>query len=103
MLDETTRKELRRLARRRSVRERVALHSRIILLGAKALQNLQIAAELKISVRMAALCRKRLFSFGVKGLLKDAPRHGRTPSIPASTIEDVIRKTTQTALLHATH
>ncbi len=96
-------KELQRLARRRSAPVRVALRSRIILLAAEGLQNLQIAAELKISVRMAALWRKRFLSLGIKGLLKDAPRPGRTPSIPASTVEEVIRKTTQTAPLHAPH
>jgi transposase len=82
---------------------RVALRSRIILLAADGLQNLQIAAELNISVRMAALWRKRFLSLGIKGLLKDAPRPGRTPSILASTVAQVIRKTTQTTPPHATH
>lgn len=103
VLDETTHKELQRLARRRSVPVRVALRSRIVLLAADGLQNLQIAAELKISVRMAALWRKRFLSLGIEGLLKDAPRPGRTPSIPASTVEEVVRKTTLTTPLHATH
>ncbi len=52
---------------------------------------------------MVALWRKRFLSLGIKGLLKDAPRPGRTPSIPASTVEEVIRKTTQATPLHATH
>lgn len=103
VLDETTRKELQRQARRRSVPVRVALRSRIILLAAEGLQNVQIAAELNISVRMAALWRKRFLSLGIKGLLKDAPRPGRTPSILASTVAQVIRKTTQTTPPHATH
>src|SRR6266567_2490864 len=103
VLDETTRKELQRQARRRSVPVRVALRSRIILLAADGLQNLQIAAELNISVRMAALWRRRFLSLGIKGLLKDAPRPGRTPSILASTVAQVIRKTTQTTPPHATH
>jgi transposase len=103
VLDETTRKELQRQARRRSVPVRVALRSRIILLAADGLQNLQIAAELSISVRMAALWRKRFLSLGMKSLLKDAPRPGRTPSILASTVAQVIRKTTQTTPPHATH
>jgi len=103
VLDETTRKELQQQARRRSVPVRVALRSRIILLAADGLQNLQIAAELSISVRMAALWRKRFLSLGIKGLLKDAPRPGRTPSILSSTVAQVIRKTTQTTPPHATH
>ncbi len=103
VLDETTRKELQRQTRRGSVPVRVALRSRIILLAADGLQNLQIAAELNISVRMAALWRKRFLWLGIKGLLKDAPRPGRTPSILASTVAQVIRKTTQTTPPHATH
>jgi transposase len=103
VLDETTRKELQRQSRRSSIPVRVALRSRIILLAADGLQNLQIAAELNISVRMAALWRKRFLALGIKGLLKDAPRPGRTPSILASTVAQVIHKTTQTTPPHATH
>jgi transposase len=103
VLDETTRKELQRQARSSSVPVRVALRSRIILLAADGLQNLQIAVELSISVRMAALWRMRFLSLGIKGLLKDAPRSGRTPSIPVFTVEQVIRKTTRTTPPNATH
>jgi len=103
VLDEATRKELQKQARGRSVSVRVAQRSLIVLLAADGLQNLQIGAELNISVRMAALWRRRFLSLGIKGLLKDAPRPGRTPSIPASTVEQVIRKTTQTTPANATH
>jgi transposase len=73
------------------------------LLAADGLQNLQIGAELKISVRMAALWRKRFLSQGVPGLLKDAPRPGRTPAISSAVVEQVIAKTTQTTPANATH
>lgn len=79
------------------------MRSRIVLLAADGLQNLKIAAELKISVRMAALWRTRFPCFGIKGLLKDAPRPGRAPSISAAVIEQVIRKTTRMTPPHATH
>jgi DNA-binding CsgD family transcriptional regulator len=55
VLDEATRKEPQQQARRRSVPVRLALRSRIVLLAADGSQNLQIGAELKISVRMMAL------------------------------------------------
>ena len=103
VLGETARKELQRQARRRSVPVRVALRSRIILLAADGLQNLQIASELNISVRMAALWRKRFLALGMAGVLRDAPRPGRTPSISASTVEQVVSKTTQTTPTNATH
>ena len=102
-LDEATRKQLQQQARRRSVSVRVALRSRIVLLAADGLQNVQIGAELKISVRMAALWRARFLSLGVQGLLKDAPRPGRTPAISSATVEQVISKTTQTTPANATH
>ena len=102
-LDESTRKQLQQQARRRSVPVRVAVRSRIVLLAADRLQNLQIGAELKISVRMAALWRKRFLPQGVPGLLKDAPRPGRTPAISSAVVEQVIAKTTQTTPANATH
>ena len=102
-LDESTRKQLQQQARRRSVPVRVAVRSRIVLLAADGLQNLQIGAELKISVRMAALWRKRFLPQGVPGLLKDAPRPGRTPAISSAVVEQVIAKTTQTTPANATH
>jgi transposase len=37
------------------------------------------------------------------GLEKDAPRPGRTPSIPAKLVQQVIRKTTQEKPVNATH
>ena len=65
---------------------RVALRSRIVLLAADGKQHKQISEELKISPRMAALWRGRFLLRGVEGLLKDAPRPGRTPSIPAAMV-----------------
>jgi transposase len=94
---------LERQARGRSVSVRVAVRSRIVLLAADGKQNKQIGEELKISTRMAALWRGRFLLRGVEGLLKDAPRPGRTPSIEAAVINTVIEKTTQTTPAHATH
>jgi transposase len=82
---------------------RVALRSRIVLLAAEGKQHKQISEELKISPRMAALWRRRFLQQGVEGLLKDAPRPGRTPSIPAATVNAVIKKTTQTTPANRTH
>lgn len=52
---------------------------------------------------MAALWRKRFLAQGINGLLKDAPRPGRTPAIGSATVEQVLWKTTQTAPANATH
>ena len=63
----------------------------------------QISEELRISPRVAALWRGRFLLRGVEGLLKDAPRPGRTPSIPAAMVDRVIKKTTRTIPANATH
>jgi Winged helix-turn helix len=102
-LDQRSRQQLERQARGRSVAFRVAVRSRIVLLAADGLQNKQIAEQLNISTRMAALWRNRFVQAGIVGLLKDAPRPGRKPSISAAVIDTVVAKTTQTNPVNATH
>ena len=72
---------------------RVVLRSRIVLLAAEGLENKQIAAALNVAPRMVALWRGRFIELGIEGLLQDAPRPGRTPTI--SQMPHLIAKTTQ--------
>ena len=58
---------------------------------------------MNIAPRTVALWRDRFLKFGIQGLLKDAPRPGRTPSIGETTIAQVIEKTTQSVPANATH
>jgi transposase len=102
-IDEATREELERLSRKRSMAARVVVRSRIVLLAGEGIQNKQIAARLGVSTRMAALWRGRFLDFGVQGLLKDAPRPGRTPRITAEAVAEVVSRTTQTTPANATH
>jgi hypothetical protein len=82
------------------------LRSRIVLLAGEGLQNKQIATALDVAPRMAALWRGRFIEYGIEGLLKDAPRPGRSESISRASL---IEKTTQStpaqcdALVHACH
>jgi transposase len=78
----------------------VVLRSRIVLLAADGLQNKQIAAALDVAPRMAALWRGRFIENGIEGLLKDAPRPGRSESISRASL---IEKTTQSTPANATH
>jgi transposase len=71
--------------------------------AADGLQNKQIAETLKVAPRMAALWRGRFLEQGIEGLLQDAPRPGRTPSISADVTARLIAKTTQSTPAHATH
>ena len=52
---------------------------------------------------MVALWRKRFLTLGVDGLLRDASRPGRTPSITTQTVTQIIEKTTQSKPANATH
>jgi transposase len=102
-LDESVRRKLEQQARGRSTPARVVMRSRIVLLASEGLENLQIAAQMDIAPRTVALWRGRFLALGLSGLLKDAARPGRKPSIPASVVAKVIEKTTQSRPANATH
>ena len=95
--------ELEKLSRRRTTPVRVVQRSRIILLAGKGMQNKEIAERLGIAPRMAALWRDRFRELGVAGLMKDAPRPGRTPRISAELAAQVVAKTTLSKPAGATH
>jgi transposase len=103
VLKEATRRKLEQQARGRSIPARVVVRSRIVLMAADGLQNKQIAEDLKVAPRMAALWRGRFIAQGIEGLVKDAPRPGRTPSISSEATASLIAKTTQTTPANATH
>jgi len=102
-LSSEARLELEKLSRRRTTPVRVVLRSRIILLAASRMQNKQIAQQLKVAPRMAALWRSRFLELGVAGLMKDAPRPGRKPAILPVQVAEVITRTTQSKPAGATH
>jgi transposase len=103
VIDEATRRELERQSLKRSMAVRVVLRSRIVLLAVEGNQNKQIAEHLGVSTRMAALWRGRFIEHGIEGLLKDAPRPGRTPRITVEIVDAVVAKTTQSTPANATH
>ena len=102
VLEEDVRRKLEQQARGRSTAARVVLRSRIVLLAADGLQNKQIAATLSVAPRMVTLWRGRFLAQGIAGLLKDAPRPGRTPSITTEVAAILIAKTTQSIPANAT-
>ena len=102
-LSSEVRLELEKLSRRRTTPVRVVQRSRIILLAADGMQNKEIAQLLGVAPRMAALWRSRFIQLGVEGLMKDAPRPGRTPAISPERIAQVIASTTQSKPAGATH
>ena len=103
VLEADVRRKLEQQARGRSTAARVVLRSRIVLLAADGLLNKQIAATLNVAPRMVTLWRGRFLELGIEGLLKDAPRPGRTPSITTEVTASLIAKTTQSTPANATH
>jgi transposase len=95
--------ELEKLSRRRTAAVRVAQRSRIVLLAAEGMQNKEIAERVGVAPRMVTLWRSRFIELGLEGLLKDAPRPGRTPVISLDIVAQVVANTTQSKPAGATH
>src|SRR5450759_2678226 len=95
VLSSEQRELLESWARARSAAARSVERARIILLAAAGLQDKRIAAKLGIMPEKAARWRNRFLDGGLEALEKDAPRPGRTPTITAAKIQEVVRKTTQ--------
>src|ERR1035437_10845735 len=102
VIEADVRRKLEQQARGRSTAARVVVRSRIVLLAADGLQNKQIAPILKVGPRMVTLWRGRFLYQGIAGLLKDAPRPGRTPSITTEVTAILIAKTTLSTPANAT-
>src|SRR5712692_6290841 len=90
-------------ARARSAPARSVERARIVLLAGAGWQDRQSAAKLKITPKKAARWRNRFLDAGLAALDQDAPRPGRTPTITATKVQEVIRKTTQEKPHNATH
>jgi transposase len=102
VVNDETRRKLEQQARGRSTPARAVMRSRIILLAADGMLNKQIVKTLRVTPRMVTLWRGRFLELGIEGLLKDAPRPGRTPAISSQVTATLIAKTTQSVPANAT-
>lgn len=93
---------LRALARGGNTAQKVALRARIVLGAAEGQANLALAHELGVSRPTVLLWRQRFVEAGVAGLLKDAPRPGRTPAISPRKIQSIVEATLETKPRDAT-
>jgi transposase len=75
----------------------------VILLAAKGWQNKAIATEVKLDRRQVALWRQRFLEGGIRALLHDAPRAGRTPSVTTESESRIVNTTLHEQPLAATH
>jgi transposase len=102
VLDAEQREMLEARARARRAPARTVERARIVLMAAAGMQDKQIAARLRITPEKAARWRNRFLDGGLAALDKDAPRPGRTRTITAEKVREVIRRTTQETPANAT-
>ena len=94
--------KLRKWARGRSTPARLVQRARIVLRAAEGMQSDVIALELGCTRRTVGTWRKRFSDSRIKGLLQDAPRAGRPPSVRAIKETVIVSKTTQEKPTNAT-
>jgi transposase len=102
-LDAQAEHELRILSKRRRVEARVQQRASVILLATKGWQNKDIAIEVKLDRRQVALWRRRFIDGGIKALLQDASRSGRTPSVTPAIESRIVHTTLHDRPAAATH
>ena len=95
--------KLEKLARGRRTPVRLAQRSAIVLSAAEGKENKDIASQLGISRETVGRWRQRYAKFGMAGIEKDAPRPGRTPSISAAKVREIVKMTTRSKPKAGTH
>jgi transposase len=81
----------------------VVERARIVLLAAAGQQDKDIAAALSMTPKKVSRWRTRFLALGVAGLLQDAPRPGRKPTISVRLRQRVVTMTTRQQPSNATH
>jgi transposase len=94
--------DLERFARSRTLPAHLVERARIILRAVRGQDNLEIADEMGLCRQTVGIWRKRFVEQGQNGL-EDRPRSGRPARIQPATIEEVVRLTTQSTPVAATH
>jgi transposase len=102
VLSEDERSQLEMWARRRSSAQALAHRSRIVLLAAEGLKNVEIAERLGTHRTVVTRWRNRFGELRLDGLL-DEPRPGQPRKITDAQVEEVIVKTLETTPKDATH
>lgn len=102
-LSSSQRADLDALVRSGKTPQRVVARAMIVLAAADGKPVNAIAQEFGVSRPTVYLWRDRFQQAGVLGLVKDAPRPGRRPALPATRIAAVVEATLQTTPPDATH
>jgi transposase len=101
-LSAAERAQLESWTRRRTSAQALASRSRIVLLAAEGLNNVEIARRLGFQRNTVAKWRSRFLEHRLDGLT-DEPRPGQPRKISDAKVEEVIVKTLETTPKDATH
>ena len=84
---------LERLIRCRSAPHRDVVRAQALLMAADGFANTRIAAEVRVSPATVAAWRERFAEDGLQNFSAVRPGRGPKPSIPAATVEEIVRLT----------
>jgi len=77
--------------------------AQIVVLAAARKCDQEIAQTVGVVRQTVSLWRNRFVEHGIAGLDKDAPRSGRPRTIPPARVDEIVRLTTQSTPVAATH
>ena len=92
-LKESERTQLEQWVNAQYTPQQVVLRSRIILLAAQRMQDLEIAAELEVNRHTAALWRRRFRQEGLEAVWLTAPGRGRKPRLTEKKVAGIVKTT----------
>ena len=102
-LTEPQQTQLNQWVRAQYTPQQVVLRSRIVLLAAQGMQDLEIATELNVNRHTAGLWRRRFRQEGLDGVWAIAPGRGRKPSHSEKTVAAIVKATLESKPKGQTH
>jgi transposase len=102
-LSQELRDDLERFARSRTLATRLVQRAQIVLMAAARKSDQEIAQAVGVVRQTVGLWRSRFGEQGIAGIEKDAPRSGRPRTITPARIDEIVRLTTQSTPVAATH
>jgi transposase len=103
VLTEPQQTQLNQWVRAQYTPQQVVLRSRIVLLAAQGMQDLEIATELNVNRHTAGLWRRRFREEGLDGVWEIAPGRGRKPSHSEKTVAAIVKATLESKPKGQTH
>jgi transposase len=86
----TQRTDLERLLKAPSTVQKLVRRLRIVQLASEGLDNKEIARQLETARPTVGVWRQRFIDFGLAGVLEEAPRPGRPPSLELQKVQRVL-------------